>query len=358
MEVTDDDGVVRKILGSRGYRVRNEVTLEDVAKAAGVHKATVSRALNPETQSVVNEQTVRRIVRVAESLGYVRNLTARSLRVQSTMTVGVVIPDLTNPIFPPMVRGIENYLAKHGYTVLLADTDESEDEEKEAIRSLAERRVDGFIVATGADDHETIPRMFDQGIAVVLANRGAGTVPYPLVTGDDEDGMRQAVEHLHRLGHRHIVHLAGPENFSTTRIRAREIVRVCGDFGITCEVVPVENLRVDAGTSAVDRLLEQPWSFTAIQASTDLLALGALRSIRAHGLTCPGDISVIGFNDMPFAAEFSPGLTSVKVPLDEIGAEAARLLVTRLQEGKNSPRVVTLPVRLVVRQSTGPAASR
>jgi LacI family transcriptional regulator len=338
--------------------LRNEVTLEDVAKAAGVHKATVSRALNPETQSVVNEQTVRRIVRVAERLGYVRNLTARSLRVQSTMTVGVVIPDLTNPIFPPMVRGIENYLAKHRYTVLLADTDESEEEEKEAIRSLAERRVDGFIVATGSDNHEMIPRMYDQGIAVVLANRAAGTVPFPLVTGDDEDGMRQAVEHLHRLGHRHIVHLAGPDNFSTTRIRAREIVRACGDLGITCDVVPVDNLRVDAGKSAVDKLLKQPPRFTAIQASTDLLALGALRSIRAHGLRCPEDISVIGFNDMPFTAEFSPGLTSVKVPLNEIGAEAARLLVTRLQEGKNSPRVVTLPVQLIARQSTGRAASR
>jgi len=144
-------------------------------------------------------------------------------------------------------------------------------------------------------------------------------------------------------------------NFSTTRIRAREIVRVCEELGMTCRVVEVENLRVDAGTSAVDRLLESPRTFTAIQASTDLLALGALRSLRAHDLRCPEDVSVIGFNDMPFAAEFSPGLTSVKVPLDEIGAEAARLLVTRLQEGKNSQRVVTLPVSLVIRQSSGPA---
>lgn len=335
--------------------VKHQVTLEDVAKAAGVHKATVSRALNPETQSVVNEQTVRRITRVAESLGYVRNLTARSLRVKSTMTVGVVIPDLTNPIFPPMVRGIETYLAKHGYTVLLADTDESREEEKEAIRSLSERRVDGFIVATGADDHETIPRMFEQGIPVVLANRGAGNVPYPLVTGDDEAGMREAAQYLYGLGHRDIIHLAGPMNFSTTRNRAREIVRVCEELGMTCRVVEVENLRVDAGKSAVDRLLESPRTFTAIQASTDLLALGALRSLRAHDLRCPEDVSVIGFNDMPFAAEFSPGLTSVKVPLDEIGAEAARLLVTRLQEGKNSQRVVTLPVSLVIRQSSGPA---
>lgn len=332
-----------------------QVTLSEVAALAGVHVATVSRALNPSTRSVVNGKTARRVEAAARTLGYVPNIMARSLRTQSTMTVGVIIPDLTNPIFPPMIRGIENYLAPRGYTALLSDSDGKAALERSAVKSLSERRVDGFIIATGLEQHPLLPSLFESGVPVVLANRGAGDGPYPLVTGNDEAGIQAAVSHLKDLGHRDVVHVAGPQSFSTSRIRSETMVRACEAGGMRCRVVETTALKVEEGEKATDSLLAEKQNFTAIQASTDLLALGVLRSLRRHGLRCPEDMSVIGFNDMPFAEEFSPGLTTVRVPLEDIGTESARQLMRSLSEGEISPIVVTLPVSLIVRASTGKA---
>ena len=334
------------------------VTIVDVAKLAGVHAATVSRALSPTAQSQVSPETVRRVHKAAKALGYVPNAVARSLRSNLSMTVGVTIPDLTNPIFPPMIRGIENFLAPRGYTALLADTDSRAGMEETAITSLLARRVDGLIIATGLDDHTLLPKLFDQGVKAVLANRGAGTVPYPLVTGDDRSGIAMTVELLKSLGHRRMVHIAGPDNFSTSRIRRDAMVQYCEAAGIVCQVVPADSLTADAGERAMDGLLSKRQSFTAVQASNDLLALGVLRSLRRHRLRCPEDVSVIGFNDMPFAEEFGPGLTTIRVPLEDIGTESARLLFERIQNGKNDSVLIRLPVSLVVRGSTGPVATK
>lgn len=331
------------------------VTIADVAKLAGVHAATVSRALSPGAKAQVSPETVRRVQKAAKKLGYVPNAMARSLRTSLSMTVGVTIPDLTNPIFPPMIRGIENFLAPRGYTALLANTDGRPALEKAAINSLLERRVDGLIIATGLEDHALLPKLFDQGVRAVLANRGAGTVPYPLVTGDDRSGILMTVELLKKLGHRRVVHIAGPNNFSTSRTRREAIIEACADAGLVCQVVYASALTAEDGEKAMDDLLSQRQNFTAVQTSNDLLALGVLRSMRRHRLNCPQDVSVIGFNDMPFAEEFSPGLTTIRVPLEDIGTESARLLFERVQSGKIDSVLVRLPVSLVVRGSTGPA---
>ena len=334
------------------------VTIADVAKAAGVHMATVSRALNPQTQSQVNKETIRRVQEAATELGYVPNVMARGLRTKLSMTIGVVIPDLTNPIFPPIVRGIENFLAPRGYTALLANTDGRESLETSAVNSLMERQVDGFIMATGLEDHPLLAQLWDQRIPAVMANRGSEKTPYPLVTGNDTSGIVAAVQLLKKLGHRDIVHLAGPATFSTSKIRSEAIVKACQEEGLRCTTVPAAALTCEEGEKAMDTLLAQTHTFTAIQASNDLLALGALRSMRRHGLRCPDDISVIGFNDMPFAEDFNPALTTVRVPLEEIGTESARLLIESINSGKRQSVVVTLPVSLIVRASTGPAPGR
>ena len=335
--------------------MNGRVTIADVAALAGVHKATVSRALNDATRDQVNVETVRRVQKAAKSLGYVPNAMARSLRTNLSMTVGVIIPDLTNPIFPPVIRGIENYLSPRGYTALLANTDSREALERSAVTSLLERQVDGFIIATGLEDHPLIPSLFERGVPAVMVNRGAGSVPYPLVTGNDAGGIAAAIAHLKDLGHREIVHLAGPSNFSTSRVRAESFVRACADAGLHGAVIEVATLTAEDGQKSMDALLAERQSFTAVQASNDLLALGALRSLRAHGLRCPDDVSVIGFNDMPFAEEFSPGLTTVHVPLQEIGTESARILLECIESRTISSVAVMLPVSLIVRSSSGPA---
>jgi len=333
-----------------------QVTIAEVAKLAGVHESTVSRALNPSSRGIVNEKTARRVEAAAQSLQYVPNIMARGLRTKSSMTVGVIIPDLTNPIFPPIIRGIERHLAPLGYTTLLADTDGSKVLESSAITSLTQRRVDGFIIATGVEESALMLSLERSGVPVVLANRGAGETSYPLVTGNDEAGIQEAVGHLYKLGHRSIVHVAGPQSFSTSRIRSEAVSRACEARGITLKIETTEALTIEQGERATDSLLEDKnFVFTAIQASTDLLALGVLRSIRRHGLRCPEDISVVGFNDMPFAEEFSPGLTTVRVPLEAIGEESAKQLVRIFKDDETVPGVVTLPVSLVVRASTGPS---
>jgi len=333
-----------------------KATIAEVAKLAGVHESTVSRALNPATASIVNIRTVRRVKSAAEKLNYVPNIMARGLRTKLSMTVGVVIPDLTNPIFPEIIRGIEKHLVPLGYTTLLTDADSSASLESSVVTSLIQRQVDGFIIATGVEDSEIVKYLDSSGLPVVLVNRGARGKKYPLVTGNDEEGIQAAIAHLAQLGHKRIVHIAGPMSHTTSRGRARALRAAAESNSMTLQVYEANSLTVSEGERLVDTLIQQErGTFSAIQASTDLLALGALRSLRKNGLRCPEDVSVIGFNDMPFAEEFSPGLTTVRVPLEDIGREAARQLVGSIKESSLTPIVVSLPVSLVIRASTGPA---
>ena len=343
--------------GNDRTQMRRRATIEDVARLAEVHKATVSRALNARTEHHVGRETVERVRAAAEKLGYVPNAMARGLRTANSMTIGVILPDLTNPLFPPMVRGIEDFLQPRGYTALLANTDDHEATETLATRSLLARRVDGLIVASGHSDFTALGEAREAGLPTVLLNRDAGSLRFPLVTGDDATGVEEAVAHLAELGHRDILHLAGPPRLSTSTTRRNAFEAACARIpGMRHRVVEVEALTIDAGYRAMDAMLasdvDRP---TAIVAGNDLLALGVLRSLRAHELECPGEVSVVGFNDMLFAADFTPPLTTVRVPTLQMGAEAARMLLEIIETGEEPTEPLCLPVSLVIRGSTGPA---
>ncbi|WP_349899227.1 LacI family DNA-binding transcriptional regulator [Parafrigoribacterium soli] len=335
----------------------HRVTIDDVADRVGVHKATVSRALNARTRHQVNEKTAARITAIAQELGYVPNAMARGLRTSSSMTIGVIIPDLTNPFFPPIIRGIENYLQPRGYTALLANTDDSEAIERAALDSLLGRRIDGLVVASGSLQSSTLADAHQAGVFAVMLNRDAGGIPYPLVTGNDATGIAAAVAHLADLGHRRIMHIAGPAYFSTSGTRADAFLAACrGIKGVTGSVVEAAALSVEAGSQSMDRVLtERGPRPTAVVAGNDLVALGVLRSLRAHGLSCPGDVSVVGFNDIEFAQDSNPPLTTVHVPMLEMGTEAARMLLEAIDARTQEPETVRVPVSLIVRGSTGSA---
>lgn len=334
-------------------------TIGEVAALAGVHKGTVSRALNAKTRGQVNPATVLRVQQAVKQLGYVPNIMARGLRTNSSMTIGVVIPDLTNPFFPPIIRGIEEYLAPRGYTALLANTDSNDASERAAYTAMLDRRVDGFIFATGVDDHSLLHEATDSNVFAVLVNRDAIGTDYPLVTGDDETGVAAAVRHLADLGHRSLVHITGDDAISTNRVRSDAFSRACSsDERLSGVIIPTEDprLSVEAGQQAMDELIRSGMrGVTAVTAANDQIAIGVLRAMRAHGIACPDDVSVIGFNDIPYAEDLNPALTTVRVPLRELGVEASRLLLAHLEAGAQSPVRVELPVALVLRDSTGPA---
>jgi LacI family transcriptional regulator len=333
------------------------ITIDDVAKLANVHKATVSRALNSQTEHQISAETAKRVKRAARQLGYVPNVMARGLRTSLSMTIGVIIPDLTNPFFPPVIRGIENFLQPRGYTALLANTDGHDAIELAAFESLLERRVDGFILATGRDgDQPVLARAYEANVLAVMLNREAGPIPYPLVTGNDASGISAAVNHLAELGHREILHIAGPLNLSTSIVRSAAFMASCNVIrGVRGRVVEAGSLSIEAGQRSMDDVVaERVMRPTAVIGGNDLLALGALRSMKLHGLRCPEDVSVIGFNDMIFAEDFAPPLTTVRVPTLDMGTESARLLLRNIEAGAQEPVQITLPVSLIVRASTGP----
>jgi LacI family transcriptional regulator len=334
-------------------------TLRDVAALAGVHPATASRALNPETKAMTSADTAERVLRAAEQLGYRPNTVARSLRTARSSSVGVVVPDLTNPLFPPIVRGIEAALAPHGYVLLIVNTDNSPRQEEHLIASLRSRSIDGLILATARTDHPLIEKLAAGDLPVVLVNRRREGLPLPCVVPDDAAGIRLAVAHLAGLGHRRIAHIAGPQDTSTgiTRLRSfRAAVAEHGLPGPDALIRHCASWSEAEGARALGELLDAGPSFTAVLAGNDMLAVGCYDVLAERALGCPADVSVVGFNDMPFVDKLRPALTTVHIPHHDLGAEAARLLLGQMREFRRQERAVLLPVQLSVRQSTAPPA--
>jgi LacI family transcriptional regulator len=340
-------------------RLGAAVTLRDVARVAGVHPATVSRALNEETRALVNEETAKRVVNAAAELGYRPNPIARGLKTNRSYTIGVLIPDLTNPLFPPILRGIEDHLETGGYTPLTANTDNDPERELLDSQAMRARQVDGVIAATARRDHRLHDALLEAGIELVLVNRRQPDLPVSSATADDRLGMRLSVQHLVELGHTRIAHIAGPLDYSTgldRYVSFHETMRAAGLEPDPDLVVAAEAFTEAEGARLCRQLMADGRRFTAIAAANDLLALGCYDVFAEHGVRCPEEISVIGFNDMPFAARFQPPLTTIHIPHYEIGKSAAQLMLERLQDGDSAPRQVMLRPSLVVRGSTAPAA--
>ncbi len=332
-------------------------TLRDVAAAAGVHAGTASRALNPATRRLVNAETARRVLRAAESLGYQANPIARSLKTARSSTVGLVIPDLTNPLFPPIVRGVEDVLGPAGYSALIVNTDNDDQRERSLVASLRSRQVEGLIVATARVDHPLLVELHEQGVKMVLVNRRVPGVDIPCITPDDDAGVAMAVEHLAELGHRRILHLAGPQATSTGVQRARAFENTVRRLGLEQDpglVEPCLHWSEEEGARALRTALDAGTEFTAVVAGNDLIALGCYDVFAERGISCPDDVSVVGFNDMPFLDKLRPPLTTIRIPHHQIGVEAGRMLLESIEEPDRPARSVLLPVSLVVRGSTAP----
>ena len=329
-------------------------TLRDVAAAARVHPATASRALNPETRLLVSEDTARRVTAAAAKLGYRPNPVARSLRTRRSHTVGVLIPDLNNPLFPPIVRGLEDKLAAAGYVALIGNTDADAGRERVIFEQMRARHVDGFVLATATLHDRLLAEAAAAELPVVLMNRLSQDYSFPSVSVDNEQGARMAVTHLAKLGHTRIAHIAGPQEASTGTARLRGFMDGMTSNGLGVDqglIAYASKYTVDEGARCCRELLSRG-GFTALAAANDMLAVGCYAALDEKALVCPDDISIIGFNDMPFIDRLRPPLTTVRFPHYQLGTEAAQLLLERISGGDGPVKILYLAPELVVRGST------
>lgn len=336
---------------------RTRTTLKDVAKSVGVHPSTVSRVLNPKTRNMVSDEIVVAVIEAAKRLGYTTNPFAYSLKTNRSYTVGVLIPDLTNPIFPPIIRGVEHSLGRENYTAILADTASRLEEERIILERLKSRAIDGLILATAQRDDDIIRDCHAAGIHLVLVNRTTADMNVSSVINDDENGIRQAVEHVYNLGHRRIAHIAGPQNLSTGYARYHAYLASMQEKGLEVEqdmIVFCDAFSEEEGRRALKILYERNCDFTAIVTGNDLLALGCYDVLDERGINCPRDLSITGYNDMPFVDKFKPPLTTVRIPLYEMGLKAGEVLLRLMLEAESEVETIKLAPELIVRGSTAP----
>jgi LacI family transcriptional regulator len=337
-------------------------TLKDVARAAGVHPSTVSRALDTRKMSLVHDDTRDRVRAIAEQLGYRADVVARSLRRRQTTAVGVVVTDLGNPVFAPVMRGIAARLEQAGFIALITETQDDRARLRGAIETFLERRVDALIVgAARRGDAEIIKAASREGVPVVLAVRSIVGSGIPSVTADDVTGGYLAAIHLAEQGHRRIAELAGPHDVKPFIDRTTGFARGTTerDVEVVRPVAEASGSNPAEGVRLTEILLDQPGEApTAIFAHNDSMAIGALAVLRARGLECPADISVLGYNDAPLVEHIRPPLSTIRFPGDRIGDTAAEVALSLIEDPERVVGSSTFPPTLVARESTAPPAKR
>ncbi|WP_407179133.1 LacI family DNA-binding transcriptional regulator [Bradyrhizobium sp. STM 3562] len=330
------------------------VTIVDVAKRAGVHWSTVSRALNPQKRHLISPDMIERVEACVRELGYRPNALASGLRTQRSRTIGVIVSNLGDPAHPPIVRAIEDRFAEIGYVTLVGNTDNYPERQAALIDRFIAQGVDGLIVATFARNDPIIGSCVEANIPTVAVFRDPECDDVPSVRVDDAKAVELAVQHLAAHGHRRIAHIAGPQNVSTGYYRHRGFRRACRalvKLGVVPSVVYGTQFTVEDGEIACRMLLRDHPDITAIAAANDMLAVGALRYLKSCDIHCPNDISIVGMNDMPFMDSIAPALTTIRTPTADLGDRAAAILIAMINGTPIESRRVVLQPELVVRGS-------
>lgn len=331
------------------------VTITDVARAANVHASTVSRVLNGRAELSLLPETRERVIAAATRLGYRPSALARGLRLRRTFTLGMLVPDITNPVFPSIIKGVEGAAHTRGYHLILCNTDDSFEREASYLRVLREWRVDGLLIASSSTAESTIAELRREKVPFVLLNSASRASDDLAVTPDNRQGVSAALDHLIQLGHRRIGLIAAPQTTVTGQERllaARAALRRHHLAHDDALVEVADSFSEVSGYRAARRLLLDGEPLTAIFCANDLIALGAIRFAREIGLTVPDDLSVVGFNNIPQSELFDPPLTTVHVPQEEMGVLAAALLIDQLEGRHIARRHVVLETELVVRGSS------
>jgi LacI family transcriptional regulator len=336
---------------------RARATITDVASEAGVHPSTVSRVLNGHAGSTIRVATRERVLAAAEVLGYRPSALARSLRLKRTLTLGMLVPDITNPFFSSIIKGAEDAARERGYNLILCNSEDEPEREAGYLRLLRERQVDGVLIASSQMADETIAGLRAESFPFVLVNRAALDGEDLAVVVDNHAAARGVVEHLAALGHRRIGHIAGPQNTTTGLDRRGGYEAGIREHGLAEGpglVVEADAFSVEAGDRALGIMLAGSARPTAVFAANDLIAVGMLQRLRRIGVRVPDDLSIVGFNDIPLAGLLEPALTTVRVPQLAMGVAGAGLLIDRLEGRPIGEIRRMLPTELIVRASSAP----
>jgi LacI family transcriptional regulator len=337
-----------------GDKRSQRVTLKLIAELAGVHPATVSRALDPEKSAMISEETRQRVLQKAAELDYQPNIPARTLRHGRSSTMGVVVADLENPYTGRMVRGIENALEGRGIMTLIAETQDDVDRMGRVLNNLIGRSVDAIITTAARRGTERILKKAYNQVPVVLADRSLVGAGLHTVAPDDILGGRLAAEHLLELGHTRLAQLTGPLDISSFERRTegfRQAVSLAGatliDIGEDAREPSVsEGRRLTMALMGGDEIP------TAIFAHNDLMALGVLDALAEQGFACPEAISLVGYDDLPLTAYTSPPLTTIRLPAYHLGRMAAEMAVALSEDPVSDASDLNIAPSLVVRGST------
>ena len=327
--------------------------LADVAQKVGVSEATVSRVLNGKAG--VSDSTREAVLRALDVLGYERPTQLRGNRAR---LVGLVLPELQNPIFPALAEVIGGALAQRGFTPVLCTRTAGGLSEADYVELLLDQHASGVVFAGGhfaeiASPHEHYKLLRARGIPVVLVNAAVDNLDFPCVSTDDTTAAGQAFRHLASLGHERIGLVVGPEDHMPSRYKLAAFTDHAQRAGFT--VAPVEHtlFSIEGGQAAATRMLRQ--QVTGIICASDVLALGAIRAVRRAGLLVPGDVSVVGYDDSWLLNCTDPPLTTVRQPIESMGKAAVALLVNQMEGVSGHPETLLFEPELVVRGSTGPA---
>jgi DNA-binding LacI/PurR family transcriptional regulator len=347
-------GVLRYGVPSFGNR---SISIKDIARLAEVSHSTVSRALH--NSPLVNAETTEKIRKIAVESGYMASAVARSLVNRSTKTVGVVVTTIADPFIGEVVSGIEKVANDRGYSVLLANSDADPEREKRTVRSFGERRVDGILVTASRVGSSYGPMLHNMNVPLIfINNQYPGPSSYSVLI-DNVPASQAAVEHLIQLGHRRIAYIGDASGYQSETERHQGYERALQQAGIPlrADLVCLGDGKPELGEKMMEQLLGLLEPPTAVFCYNDMTALGALRAARTLGLQVPGDLSVVGFDDLFLSSYTTPALTTVRQPKHAMGTKAMEILL-ELLDGSTPESQLIVKGELIIRDSTGTPKGR
>jgi len=329
-----------------------QTTIKDVAQEAGVSIATVSRVLNE--QSGVSKELVEQVKVAVQKLNYQPNAIARALKNSESRSIGLIIPDIENPFFPALVRGVEDAMQEIGYAVILCNTDGQPEAEERYIKFLLSKQVDG-ILFVGNLNFVQNPWLAALPVPMILLDRKIVGAPFPTVLVDNELGAFMVVEHLIKQGRHHIAIISGKSQSPISIDRVNGAIRALTMYGYPCPKQSILNsyFTFEGGYQAVNDLIANEIFFDGIFAANDMMAIGAIECLTKYGRHVPDDVAVVGFDDIRLAAWYKPSLTTVRQPVYEMGQIAVQSLVEQLTHSKTETFDKILKPELVIRRSSG-----